>query len=137
MNNEKKSKPSFSQLFLRDDAAGVTGGKWFSHSKGSRFLIVSLNNPAYQSAFTELIAKSDSAEARASDEFRLDTYKLMAKHILKGWQGIYDENGQELPYSSGLAFDLLKSSKDFSDWVTRKAMNSSSFLDDAEQDLKN
>ncbi len=138
MSQKKKTqKPSLNQLFLRDDASGATEGKWFSHIKGTKFRIVSLLNPEYQAELVALLSKLDGAEARASDEFTAAVHKLMAKHIVKGWQGIYDENGQELPYSSDVVFDLLQSSTDFRDFVTKKATNSAAFLDDAEQDLKN
>lgn len=137
MSQKKTLKPSLNQLFLRDDASGATEGKWFPHLKGTKFRIVSLLNPEYQAELTGVISKFDSASARESDEFSAAVHKLMAKHIVTGWQGIYDEEGQELPFSSQAVFDLLKSSADFRDFVTKKASNSAAFLDDAEQDLKN
>lgn len=121
----------------KNDSAAVSGGVWRDYADGAaRLLVARYQNPEHEAfiraerekhpEFTEGGEKADTAEAKA---FFLELgNRGLAQFILKGWEGILDEDGEtELKYSSEAAFKLLTELEEFSDDVFRLSLEAEQY----------
>lgn len=102
--------PKLSDLFIDPDAerAGVV-----VPYKGVKWRIARQGNPAFNEAWVEelrpLIARfgrlADVPEAEAEAALA----RARSRTILVGWEGLLDDEGQPVPYSSAKALEILSS----------------------------
>lgn len=92
---------------LRIDAERASGGVWFDYMPGVRFLIARWQNPAAEKRREELALAhaSQGQEIQLEDD---DLKQAAAEHILLGWEGITDDEGNEIPYNKETALKWLR-----------------------------
>lgn len=104
------------------DASAEAEGVWEPYTDKVSFLIARSHNPGYDRMIlaetrkhkTTLQAKTEAAKTKG-DEIMVD---VMAHHILKGWKGEFNFQGQPMgEYSVAKARKLL-AVKDFRVWVS-------------------
>jgi hypothetical protein len=100
-----------------------TEGLWREIDDGAAKLkIARFNNPEHQAYLrrlreenAKLLENPDSEESQT--KLNEIASKAMAAHILKDWEGIQDEEGNDLPYSKEAAYQLLSDYEEFSNLV--------------------
>lgn len=95
------------------DKSAETEGVWFDYEEGSRLLVARYGNLRHVAAERELERKNeielDSDDITKVAELRMAmNVELFAKTVLKGWEGIVDENGKDFPYTYENAKTLLE-----------------------------
>lgn len=113
-------------------------GVWVDYLSDSRLKLARWDNEKAQTARfesyhnNEAILKSKDkdggttvADAKAK-EIEINT---LANYVLVGWEGIVDDEGNEIPYSSELAKEYLAESRDFRRDVTKMANSSTNYLE--------
>jgi hypothetical protein len=146
---------AFASLFIRRQMAGVklstlvsdkektTSGVWCEFCEGLDFKIARMNNPEFRKYVSNLSRGSNRNSLRriqrGDTEATLElTLKAMAKHILVGWRGLEDDEGNEIPYSSQKAEEILKDSQEVYEFVELNAMDAELFKkEDDENAAKN
>ena len=109
------------------------GGVWFDYKGGSRLLIARYGNPEHVNLERRLEAQHaqdlQSKDPAVQAEARTAINMAVFSHtILKGWEGILDEDGEtELKYTQETAAELLKHQQ-FFNAVLEFAVDSESFL---------
>lgn len=86
------------------DTALERAGKWFTFEPGIELLIASINSPGYSSAVRDLMRPQGGRMRSASPLDALegreqDLKRIAGEHLLIGWRGIDDDNGQPVEYS--------------------------------------
>lgn len=119
--------------FKYDDKA-LNEGTWVEIEDGAaKLLIARFNNEAHAEYLRKERAKNtklleDDSSAESQKLLRDLGNRAMAKFVLKGWEGILDEDGEsELPYSEEAAFKLLDELEDFSNLVFSLSMEASRY----------
>lgn len=100
-----------------------TEGLWREIDDGAAKLkIARFNHPEHQAYLrrlreenAKLLENPDSEESQT--KLNEIASKAMAAHILKDWEGIQDEEGNDLPYSEEAAYQLLSDYEEFSNLV--------------------
>lgn len=107
-------------------------GVWHDYEGGSRLKVARHNNEEAQSMRIELYsankqvleAKTDESEQKAKD---LEC-EVLAKAVLMDWEGMVDEDGNELKCDPEVGELYLKLSKDFRRDVTALSTQRDSYL---------
>lgn len=93
-----------------------TEGVWVEAGSGLRLKIARLNNAAYEEELRRL-GKPYVRQIRLGtvDNSVLETIaiKAVAKHVLKGWEGLEDEKGKTIQYTTNKAEEVLLKYRDF------------------------
>lgn len=100
-----------------------TEGLWREIDDGAAKLkIARFNNPEHQAYLRQLreenaklLENPDSEESQT--KLGEIANKAMAAHILKDWEGIQDEEGNEIAFSEDAAYQLLSDYEEFSNLV--------------------
>ena len=100
-----------------------TEGLWRDIEGGeAKLKIARFNNPEHQAYLrrlreenSKLLENPDSEESQA--KLAEIANKAMAAHILKDWEGIQDEESNDLPFSEEAAYQLLSEYEEFSNLV--------------------
>lgn len=120
---KKQTLKGFSPIraFKNDDVA-VSNGVWRDIEDGAaKLLIARWGNPAHQEYLRvqreqniDVLDKDNDESKALWDEI---SNRSISMHILKGWEGILDENGKAIEFTSEVAYDLLSQLPEFSNLV--------------------
>ena len=128
MSKTKVKGFSVARSFKNDEAA-VNNGVWREVFDGSaRLLVARYNNDAHTAYLRTERAKEakllENSESEEAQKFLEDLgNRALAKHILKGWEGILDEDGEtEVLFSEEAAYKLLTDYVEFSNLVFSLSM---------------
>jgi len=100
---------------LTVDVNAIENGTWVSdipNLPGVRFLVAGMESKAYRKAFAKELRTSTTRKERVSGNLDTDRIqeiqrKLVAKHCLLGWDGVEDDDGNNVLYSETLAYQLM------------------------------
>ena len=99
---------------------------------GVTLKVARANNTNFKHMFRTLLAphkyqmdNGQSIPEEISEDIMLQCY---SKTILIGWKDLKDEEGKAIPYSSKLAYDLLKEDDDAFDFVKNQSSSMDSFI---------
>jgi len=116
--NEKAKGFRFDN-FVTDEKS-ENEGVWIDYASGFRLKLARIGCPA----FKEFMLKRGKPHMRSieagvmDDEIAEDMMKdAIAETIIKGWEGLLDGEGKEIPYSKETARELLDVPGDFYDEV--------------------
>lgn len=131
---KKEALKGFSPLrrYKNDDAA-VEQGVWREVEGGAaKLLIARFNNSAHQEYLrAERVKHANklSENSKDNDDFLIELgNRAMSKHILKGWEGILDEDGvTPLPFNEDNAYKLLSEVEEFSTLVFNLSMDAEQY----------
>lgn len=116
-----------------------TEGVWVEAGSGLKLKIARLNNAAYEEELRRL-GKPYMRQIRLGtvDGNVLETIaiKATAKHVLKGWEGLEDENGKEIEYTTLKAEDILLKYRDFYKLVSEFAQEQELYRQEAMEDAE-
>lgn len=101
-----------SQLMSADRRAA--SGIWREYGGGLRLKIAPLGNKGYDEEIRKL-TREDLKAIRRGDDARVEAAvkTAMSRHVLVGWEGLTDDDGQPVPYSHEKALELLRGSYEF------------------------
>lgn len=100
------------------DPKAEAEGVWLEYVAGFKVKVASTATRAFRDAmeaamlpYRELIRADqgkEKGERKFTDEMRTQVLReVVAKHVLVGWEGLEDDDGQPLPYSPERALELL------------------------------
>lgn len=103
---------------LRVDPAAEAEGVFLEYVPGLRLRIASTATRRFRDAmeaamlpYRDLIRADqgkDKAERKFTDQMRTDLLReVVAEHVLVGWEGLEDDEGEAVPYSKAAALALL------------------------------
>lgn len=127
---------------FRTDATKENEGVWVplgapDDPDGFQLKIARLGNPAYE----EMLRKIGKPYVRAIRMGTADPKviadlqkKAMAKHVLKDWKGLQDDDGNPIPYSVEKAYELMSTLPDFFDLVYSLAQEQDLFRAQLQED---
>lgn len=128
------------KLFKTDKDAEQQGVEHYIGG-GVTLRIARQNNPAYREYIAQLIRPyREEVEAKnlADDVWVELINKAMSKTILVGWDGIKDDNGNEIQYTPEKALDFLSQMPDFREVVSAFSTNMENYrVSELEKDIKN
>lgn len=112
---------------LKQDTSLEVEGIWVTYpGTDVRFKIARAGHPEMENAIatshrSERLRRALNGERVSNEEARRAFAPIIAKHILRGWENLEDENGDTLVFSEQSALDLLLSEgmHDLYDWVLR------------------
>lgn len=109
-------------------------GVWCDIGEGARLLIARAGNPDHENAVAQLERDYRSQSLAGDGELAPDVRRkiaiqALAKTILKGWEGLVDDNGGEMPYSPEAALQLLSQARDFRNLVSNLSMDRRRYQD--------
>ncbi|MEE5068651.1 hypothetical protein V2J79_05395 [Pseudomonas alliivorans] len=118
-------------LKLKNKEVVDTAAKWFEFDADTKVLIAPVDSPEYQVAIERMqrrIWRNDSVFAEGSvgvlegevSEKR-NHCMVLAKYIVKDWQGAQDHEGNALPYDEEIGVSMLESDLEFFLFVLRSA----------------
>lgn len=114
------------------DKAKVEGGVWvdvgldYPDLKGLELLIARNNNPKAQAAMLEVMQtkgkKIGGGRGAIDADLIQSVYpKIASKHILLGWRGVQDADGNDVPYSQAAAETAMSDHSEFMSMVQEYA----------------
>lgn len=87
-----------------------TNGVWENYGGGLKVKIARMNNPKYEEYLREL-SKPHMRRLRSgnleNDIIEEITKKAVARYVLIGWEGMLDENDNDVPYSEQKALEII------------------------------
>lgn len=96
---------------IKRDIAKENEGDWVPVPEwpGVRLKVRSISSKDYQTGREMLMGKLTRTLGRTptSPEMEPQLAKLIATHLLRGWEGIADDDDKPLEYSAKVALDLL------------------------------
>lgn len=114
-------------------------GVWKDYESGSRLLLARLTNEnaqkARMAAYNEwrALLERKNADGTSTEEAQAKMEEIdaevIAKHVLKDWEGIEDDEGNPVPYTPEVGEEYLNLSKDFRQDVRVMAGERSSYLE--------
>lgn len=121
-----------STLAINGDAESA--GVWVEFAEGCDLRIARLNNPGWEA----FIAKEAERRRRwrSRDETKSIEIKAYARHILKDWRGLIDDDGTEIPYSVETAKQILTDYPDLREFVILVAQDNDRFRTEAREDAE-
>lgn len=125
---------------LRVDKTKTQEGVWCDTGiDGLRLRVARIGNLAYRDYISKN-SKALQAQARRGQieiaEVERINKDAAAKHILVGWEGMEEDNGKAIPYSSERARKLFDELPDLYDMTMEYAQNMSLFLEQTKEDSK-
>jgi hypothetical protein len=112
-------------------------GIWvtFDPDSKQKFLIARFGTPHYLSVLEQVrddMAKGSNYKKKkmSLEENAKAMAKAMAICVVLDWEGVLDENGDDMPYTPDNAFRLLTHSQEFSDAVYEVSNNEKNFYDE-------
>lgn len=91
-------------------------GVWVEAGSGLRLKIARLNNAAYEEELRKLgkpYVRQIRLGTMSNDVLETLNVKAVARHVLKGWEGLEDESGNEIKFTPQQAEDILIKYRDF------------------------
>ncbi len=116
-----------------------TEGRWVDEVEGLRLKIARLNNPKYKAFIRKHGKVISRANGRMDFEAADDVAKkAFSRYILLGWENLQNSEGEDIPYSSEKALELLTEYDEFYTMVTEHATDAEAYkLNAMESDVGN
>ncbi|MBO2700774.1 hypothetical protein [Shewanella algae] len=118
-------------LSLANSDLVASGIRWFNFDETTRVKVAGIDENKYQIAVDRarrLITQSDARQSlhnisvSDADTTEFDVQcQLMAKFLIRDWDGVVNEDGSEAEFSAEAAEKLLKSNAAFFAWVLEKS----------------
>ncbi|WP_368881912.1 hypothetical protein [Shewanella algae] len=118
-------------LSLANSDLVASGVRWFSFDETTRVKVAGIDENKYQIAVERarrLIAESDAKQSlhnisvSDADTTEFDVQcQLIAKFLIRDWDGVVNEDGNQAEFSAEAAEKLLKSNVAFFAWVLEKS----------------
>lgn len=118
-------------LSLANSDLVASGVRWFNFDENTRVKVAGIDENKYQIArdrARRLITQSDARQSlqniSVSDEDTTEfdvQCQLMAKFLIRDWDGVVNEDGSAAEFSADAAEKLLKSNAAFFAWVLEKS----------------
>jgi hypothetical protein len=118
-------------LSLANSDLVASGVRWFNFDETTRVKVAGIDENKYQIAVERarrLIAESDAKQSlhnisvSDADTTEFDVQcQLIAKFLIRDWDGVVNEDGNQAEFSAGAAEKLLKSNVAFFAWVLEKS----------------
>lgn len=118
-------------LSLANSDLVASGVRWFNFDETTRVKVAGIDENKYQIAVDRarrLITQSDARQSlhnisvSDADTTEFDVQcQLMAKFLIRDWDGVVNEDGSEAEFSAEAAEKLLKSNAAFFAWVLEKS----------------
>lgn len=118
-------------LSLANSDLVASGVRWFNFDETTRVKVAGIDENKYQIAVDRarrLITQSDARQSlhnisvSDADTTEFDVQcQLMAKFLIRDWDGVVNEDGSEAEFSAEAAEKLLKSNAAFFAWVVEKS----------------
>jgi len=111
------------------DPQAAVDGVWETYAGTFQVRIARANNRRYQQLLSEAIAQHGGRRLISDDEYSAIVARCMGTAIVTDWKGLYDDAGEEIPYSPERAAAILGDPRyqDFRDWVAMRAVDSERF----------
>jgi len=128
-------KTNLSKDFLTDKDA-ETQGNWFKISPGVRFLIKRLGGANAQklreadAKHRQPYIKKIQAGVLTDEEIELITLKAFIECAIVNWEGVKDEDGNDIPFTFDNAVKVLQPIPDLVNTLLSYASNYQNFLED-------
>lgn len=121
-------------LKLNPDA--VTEGVWCDWILGVKVKIARTGTPEYNTFIQKLMVEQVKSEEDVDTDEVIR--KAVARHVIKDWSGIEDDDGTELSYSPEKAYELISDPalSDLYEFVMRMASDRSRFRNQEELEGK-
>ena len=91
-------------------------GQWVEVGGGLRIKVTRLGNPDYENALRKL-AKPFMRQMRLGtmdiEDMEKLSMKAISQHVVQGWEGLEDEEGKSIPFSTSKALELFEKYPDF------------------------
>lgn len=146
-DEEVKTTPSFKntnlhRIFATDERLEEEGA-WVDVNEiyGLKIKIRRLRSEASIKAYEDVVREQfgDGKIRKPEDLTGLETMEIlkrqMAKAVLIDWKGLYDEDGNEVPYSEEAALAFL-SMKDFREFVYQAANERDTFREQSDEEAE-
>ena len=113
---------------LRIDTKTANEGRWVEYPEvpGMRFKIARYGNAAFKRAVDKIMRPVRSVVSTMSTERLTEMqWPAVARHVLVGWDGIEDDDGNEIPYSPQKAEEFLRDERyaALTEWVLAESRN--------------
>jgi hypothetical protein len=118
-------------LSLANSDLVASGVRWFNFDETTRVKVAGIDENKYQIAVERarrLIAESDAKQSlhnisvSDADTTEFDVQcQLIAKFLIRDWDGVVNEDGNQAEFSAWAAEKLLKSNVAFFAWVLEKS----------------
>jgi hypothetical protein len=118
-------------LSLANSDLVASGVRWFNFDETTRVKVAGIDENKYQIAVERarrLIAESDAKQSlhnisvSDADTTEFDVQcQLIAKFLIRDWDGVVNEDGNQAEFSADAAEKLLKSNVAFFAWVLEKS----------------
>lgn len=118
-------------LSLANSDLVASGVRWFNFDETTRVKVAGIDENKYQIAVERarrLIAESDAKQSlhnisvSDADTTEFDVQcQLISKFLIRDWDGVVNEDGNQAEFSAEAAEKLLKSNVAFFAWVLEKS----------------
>jgi hypothetical protein len=136
-----KLKTNLHRIFATDEHL-EEGGAWVDVNElyGLKIKVRRLRSEASIKAYEDIVRESfGEAKIRRPEDLNAKQSgdiltRQLARAVLIDWKGVYDENGDEIPYSEEAALAALNEMKDFREFVYQAANERDTFREKADKD---
>ena len=115
------------------DDSKETEGTWGEYL-GVKLKIARSNKPKYTAELARRLKIFSNKRNIDPDQAVTETCKALAKHILVDWKNLKMDD-KDIPYSSDLAYELLKNDPDCRDYVIEFADDSANFYKEVAEEI--
>lgn len=114
---------------LKTDLGLADKGKWFEWEGDAKLLIRSADCKDVQEAINKSGVGARALLGSASDSDKRALRAIYANRVLKGWEGLQDSDGEEIPYSAHMALQFFEMDElqHLYEFVVGKANNQRAF----------
>ena len=120
-------------------ADALDGGIWVNYS-GSSFKVAHTSNAKFQRRLAALQSPHRRAIEKGTldpEESRSIVCQALSEAILKGWENVKDQDGNDVPYSQKTAMMALMNNEGLREFVQETAADFSAFQDSEVKDKGN
>lgn len=101
-------------------------GVWLDYPKGGRFLVASKSSRAYKRALFRDVGGAKQRDKEDLNKAELAIIKVVAAHILKGWEGV-EIDGSEFEFTPDNSLKLLTAfgpwSAELMEWLSAQSQD--------------
>ena len=123
---------------LAIDGESETDGIWVEFGDGDNvceFKIARLHNPGCENYVAKLHERRKKWN-RSIESDRSHSIKAYARHVLKGWRDLTDDDGNDIPFSIDAAEKILTDYPDVREFVTEVALDNEQFRLEGKMDAE-
>ena len=131
---------------IRSDLSAESEGVWVDYELGIEVKLSRLRSPAFRKAMEKITRNKRRGKRAGLNAFKDDQemkekiVPLLAKHIIRDWKNIEDDDGKPIAFSEAKAVEFLMddSLEDFYDFIIQQSNASENFrLEEMDDDAGN